>query len=97
MSNIILARLSASYDRRADLRVYSFDVAQDSDDGIRKALCGFSAHHSVLEFVPELTGLGCELCIAETPVEAQDTPSSETSPPEDDPTSAALYAVRLSA
>lgn len=90
MSNIILARLHAVY---GGGRVHSFDAGQDSHDGIRKAFCGFTAHYSALEPLPGLTGLGCELCIAEAPIATQQPP--ETCTPADDPASEQLYAVAL--
>ncbi|MBE9375994.1 hypothetical protein IQ251_16200 [Saccharopolyspora sp. HNM0983] len=88
MSRIILARLHSSTDHR----VHSFDAHQHGD-GTRTALCGFTAHHSALEPLPHITGMGCELCILATPLDEQ--PTTETTPPDDDPTSATVYAVGL--
>lgn len=94
MSRVILARLRESPDRRADRRVHFFDVQRNQEDDARKALCGFTAHHAVLELVPEVLGLVCELCIAVASVGSPETDSTSI-PPEDDPDSPATYAVAL--
>lgn len=92
MINVIMGRLSADIGR-ADRRVHLFNVHQVNGGSTRKALCGFVAHHSVLELVPEIAGMGCERCIAEVPLDGN--AASTFSPPESDPTSPALYGVGL--
>lgn len=97
MSGIILARLSASLDQAADRRVHMFGTHQDKHDGTRKAFCGFTAHHSVLELVSVIGGMGCELCIRDIPDDVLSIGSGANDPwpPEDDASSTKTYAIGL--
>ncbi|PRW64677.1 hypothetical protein [Actinopolyspora mortivallis] len=94
MSDITLARLCEGPDRRGERRVHFFDAHQHDQGGTRKAFCGFTAHQTVLELVPDVAGLGCELCIAEASVGTQGRISGRGLP-EDDPDSTVTYAVAL--
>ncbi|MBQ0928644.1 hypothetical protein [Saccharopolyspora endophytica] len=95
--SVIIARLSAGADRRADRRAHFFDPEYSlQPGGMRQALCGFTAHESVLEPLPDAVGpLPCELCIARTSPHRTLAPDTQVAVPADDVDSRRIYAVGL--
>ncbi|MEY8043591.1 hypothetical protein AB8O55_29645 [Saccharopolyspora cebuensis] len=82
--NLLRARLSAGMDRRADRRAHYFGTDCSPDpDRPKRALCGFSAHPSVLELVADNTeAMPCEACVAHLPTEvAPPADRRDTTPP----------------
>lgn len=96
--SVIIARLSVGADRRADRRAHFFDPECSlQPGGMRQALCGFTAHESVLEPLPDVVGpLPCELCIARTSSHGTlAPPDTQVTVPADDVDSRRTYAVGL--
>lgn len=97
MSTIILARPRPELFGQSRQIIHVFLAGQHNACDRRRALCGFSAPATLLVPVAEISGMGCELCLAALPTNPHPGDATSANLPPAPPPSAdgTAYAIGL--